>query len=227
VILRCRQESAATLEPLKNILSEHQAEMAELLDHQCQTRKLTRGQHEKVAHLISEICAELINLRGRDDMKPLYNQYSGSDFDAEVEAGSAMHGEFIRAVFEQEFGIALDDGELDLSDPQATMERLAEKVQARQRQTEERRRPRKKTARQMAAEAREQEEAANISKSIQAVYRQLVAALHPDRERDPAERARKTELMQRVTVAYGKKDLLQLLELQLSVEQIDAAPFPG
>ena len=45
--------------------------------------------------------------------------------------------------------------------------------------------------------------------------------MHPDREQDPAERDRKTELMQKVTVAYGKKDLLQLLELQLSVEQID------
>jgi hypothetical protein len=49
----------------------------------------------------------------------------------------------------------------------------------------------------------------------------LVAALHPDREPDEQERKRKTELMQRVNTAYGKKDLLLLLELQLEVEQID------
>ena len=48
-----------------------------------------------------------------------------------------------------------------------------------------------------------------------------MATLHPDREADPAERERKTELMKKVTVAYGNRDLLQLLELQLAVEQID------
>ncbi|MCP5293050.1 MAG: molecular chaperone DnaJ, partial [Burkholderiales bacterium] len=80
---------------------------------------------------------------------------------------------------------------------------------------------RKKSAKQLAKEAREAEEAANVSKSIQAVYRQLTAALHPDREQDPVERERKTELMQQVTVAYSNKDLLKLLELQLAVEQID------
>lgn len=59
------------------------------------------------------------------------------------------------------------------------------------------------------------------SKSVQEVYRKLVAVLHPDREPDDAERERKTELMQRVNTAYGKKDLLKLLALQLEIEQID------
>ncbi len=49
----------------------------------------------------------------------------------------------------------------------------------------------------------------------------MVRTLHPDREQDATERERKTELMQRVNTAYGKKDLLQLLELQLEIEQID------
>ena len=35
------------------------------------------------------------------------------------------------------------------------------------------------------------------------------------------ERERKTEIMQRVNVAYTQKDLLSLLELQLEAEQID------
>ncbi|MDP3839807.1 MAG: hypothetical protein Q8Q54_12895, partial [Methylococcales bacterium] len=76
--------------------------------------------------------------------------------------------------------------------------------------------PDKKTAKQ-------QQEQEKISKSIQSVYRQLVASLHPDREPDEQERERKTKLMQKVNVAYSKKDLLQLLELQLAVEQIDQA----
>jgi hypothetical protein len=80
---------------------------------------------------------------------------------------------------------------------------------------------RKKTARQLAKEQREQEEESRISRSIQAVYRQLVRALHPDREQDPEQHRRKADLMQDVTVAYKNRDLLQLLELQLKVEQIN------
>ncbi|MDI7066794.1 hypothetical protein QMO17_36840, partial [Klebsiella pneumoniae] len=45
--------------------------------------------------------------------------------------------------------------------------------------------------------------------------------LHPDRESDPEERKRKTVLMQRVNEAYGKNNLLHLLELQLELEHID------
>ena len=74
-----------------------------------------------------------------------------------------------------------------------------------------------------AKEEQMQAEAAHLKKSIQDIYRKLATALHPDRETDPAERERKTALMQKVNVAYGNKDLLQLLELQLQVEQIDQA----
>ena len=58
-------------------------------------------------------------------------------------------------------------------------------------------------------------------------FGKLVSELHPDREVDPAEQTRKTELMQRVNQAYKAGDLLALLELQLSIEQIDAAGLAG
>jgi hypothetical protein len=50
-----------------------------------------------------------------------------------------------------------------------------------------------------------------------------VKALHPDREPDPAEKARKTELLQRVTAAYERNELLTLLRLQLELERLDPA----
>ncbi|SFV12193.1 hypothetical protein [Pseudoduganella namucuonensis] len=53
------------------------------------------------------------------------------------------------------------------------------------------------------------------------IFRKLASALHPDRETDPAERGRKTALMQRANVAYAANDLLDLLGLQLEVDQID------
>ncbi len=216
-----QQKIASKLVPLYDTLRDHQVEMVMLLDTLYTTHKFAHNQRDKVAHLIASISGTLISQHGRDDLKPLYDHYSGQNYDdAALEDNEIAH-ELLKSMFEQEFGVELDDEKFDFSDFEGTSARLAEKMQEQEQRTRESRSKRKKSAKQLAAEAREQEEEAIVSKSIQAVYRQLVTALHPDRELDPAERERKTELMQKVTVAYGKKDLLQLLELQLSVEQID------
>ena len=124
-------------------------------------------------------------------------------------------------MLEYELGIEIDDDAIDMNSPEEIAAYMQEQLEEQRRQAEERRKRRKKTAKQLAKEAREREEEAKLGKSWQSIYRQPVTALHPDREQDPVEQARKTELMQQVTVAYGRKDLLQLLELQLAVEQID------
>jgi hypothetical protein len=126
-----------------------------------------------------------------------------------------------------QFGMTLDE-DLDLTSPEQLAEQVARKLHEQmaaedelQREAEAKRSQRKKSAKQLAKEARQEAEAKNVSQSIQAIYRKLATALHPDREPDETERARKTELMQAVNVAYEKRDLLQLLELQLTLEQID------
>ena len=58
--------------------------------------------------------------------------------------------------------------------------------------------------------------------TVRELFRRLVSALHPDREPDAAERARKTELMQRVNQAYARNDVMELLAIQIEIEQIDA-----
>ena len=217
----CQQDVAGKLLPLQQVFSGHQADMVLLFDHLYKSERFTRQQKEKLSYLIEEMASELVSVHGREDMKPLYNEYSGGDFDAELEEEEAIQKEMMRNMVEQEFGISLDEEDLSANDPDKLAERLFNKYQERQQAEAQARPQRKKSAKQQAKEAKEQEEAENASKSIRTVYRQLVAALHPDREQDPVERERKTELMQQVTVAYDKQDLLQLLELQLSVEQID------
>lgn len=221
ILPQCQQEVAGKLAPLEKTYSEHQEAMVLLLDTLATTHKFTRNQQEKIADLIVLLCEGLISQYGREELKPIYNRYSEWDFDEAVSEGNDMAATLLKGMFEQEFGIELVMDDFDFSDPEGTADRLRGQMEEKFRQDEEARPKRKKTARQLAKEAREQEEEANVSKSIQAVYRQLVAALHPDREPDMAERERKTELMKKVTTAYGKRDLLQLLELQLSVEQID------
>lgn len=221
MIPQYQQEIAGKLIPLRDTFREHQAEMVVMLDTLYSTQKLAHNQREKIAHLITSICEELIGQHGREDLKPLYDCYSEQDYDTAVQEADEIASEYLKSMFAQEFGIELDDDDFGCSDPEETAARLAEKMRKQQKQDQESRPKRKKSTKQLEKEALEQEEEAIASKSIQAVYRQLVAMLHPDRELDPAERERKTELMQKVTVAYGKRDLLQLLELQLSVEQID------
>ena len=215
---QCKQLIASKLNPLRNTFGEHQAAMLALLDELYTTQKFTKNQQDKMVDLILELSELLIMEYDRDDLKPIYNRYSAMDFDAEIEADRAAAEAQLKSLFEQEYGVALDDDEVNFSDLEAT-QRLMEKL--RQQQADAAPPPRKKTARQLAKEAREKEEDAHVSKSIQAVYRQLIAALHPDREPNAAERERKTELMKQVTVAYKNKDLLKLFELQLKLEQID------
>lgn len=221
---RCQRDAVEKLAPLKQSMKEQQTAMVQLLDRQFTSNKFTQIQQEKLTHIIVELCEELLCSDDNAELKTMYNKYTQSNYDTEAEEEQDVATEFMKSMFEKEFGIVLDDDDIDLQNPQATAERLTAKVKQLEAEAEAAaaaRPQRKKSAKQLAKEAREAEEAANVSKSIQAVYRQLTAALHPDREQDPIERERKTELMQQVTVAYSNKDLLKLLELQLAVEQID------
>lgn len=216
-----QEEVLKTFQPLRDSYAGFQAQMVELLDSHYTNNRFSRLQKEKVSHIISDICVELINDHGRDDLNPIANRHSDVDFDDQQEQMKAMGGDVLRAILKAEFGIDPGDIELDMDDPYGTAERLGNILDEQQRKAEEQRPRRKKTARQLAREQREKEEESKISQSIRAVYRQLVGALHPDRETDPEEHQRKTGLMQQVTVAYKNRNLLQLLELQLTVEQID------
>jgi hypothetical protein len=51
--------------------------------------------------------------------------------------------------------------------------------------------------------------------SLGAVYRRLVKELHPDLERDPAEREKKSRVMQEITAAHALGNLHALLQLEL------------
>lgn len=223
-LARCREDALTQLQPLKERLAALQAELVLLFDNMLCQQKFTRNQQTKLSHLICGLCPELIEQHGRDDLKPVYNKHSGSDFDAEMQEVNERSTAHLRAMLEDALGLdfAQEGFDFDPSDPHSSAERLAEWLYQRQQADAANTKPaRKKSAKQIAKEAREHEETIQVSKSIQAVYRQLVAALHPDREPDTAERARKTALMQKVTVAYTNKDLLQLLELQWAAEQID------
>ena len=194
-----------------------------LLDRAYPDPRLGKADRKRLAALISTIAGDLIERGEYDELKPIYSRYSRSDFDVEAAAADAAGARELRSMMEC-FG--MDFGDADVSSMEKLQAFTEAQLDAFEQATaaeEARRAQRKKSAKQQAAEARREEERRHTGKALQDVYRALALALHPDHERDPVERARKTELMQQVNVAYEAKDLLRLLELQLELERVDPA----
>lgn len=212
---------------LLNQYNKHCVELVNLFDAAYQKKIFHKTDRNKIKHLIDAIVTELIFEHGMEELKDLYNKYSDTNFDTDNQNFDEDTGEMMKAMFKEMFGVEIND-DIDVSSPEKFQAALEAKIAERQAQqeqkkrvSEEKRSQRKKTAKQLEKEAKLQEEAQNVSKSIQEVYRKLVSSLHPDREPDEAERERKTKIMQEVNVAYGKKDLLRLLELQIELEHIN------
>ena len=228
-IPKMQQLTAQEYEPLLDTYCELQTQWVHLLDKAHADPVLKKRDKEKLSHLICETAIDLLAGGGDDaELKAIYNRHSGSDFDQEDAELDAATGELMKSMMEGMLGMDFGDADVSsLEKMKAFIEEKRESMRSEreehQREADARRAKRKKTAKQQAKEEQMQAEAAHLKKSIQEIYRKLATALHPDRETDPAERERKTALMQKVNVAYGNKDLLQLLELQLQVEQIDQA----
>lgn len=209
--------------PLDQASDDARTKLVYRLDKAYAEKGLTKAERRTIANVITSLAGELAKQTGDTDLKALYNRYSMSDFDDEAN----MALDDMKSTLEEMLGVEVSD-DVDLRSPEEIMQfvhaqmeqREAEEAAASQAR-EARRASRKKTAKQVAAETRQQAEEAELSLSIREVYRKLASALHPDRETDPEERARKTVLMQRANQAYRAKSLLQLLELQLELEHID------
>jgi hypothetical protein len=220
-----QQKYASEFDPLLQTFNQHRVKLVHMLDQAYPEKILSKTDKAKIRDIICSITAELISGNADEELKSLYNKYSETNFDEEAEEENKA----IKSMMESMLGIELGD-EVDFTSPEKMFthaeeqlkKKLAEVEKDRQ-AYEERRSKRKKSAKQLAKEARLQTEEQNVSQSIREVFRKLASALHPDKEQDPAERERKTALMQKANVAYGNKNLLQLLELQLELEQIDQA----
>jgi hypothetical protein len=215
------QRVAAEHEPVLKKLYALQTRMVRAFDQALDRDGLTQAERDVLRAVICRM-AERITANTEDEgLKAIYNKHSGGDFDAEEAAAV----DSMKSAVHEMYGVDLDDI-ADLDSPEDILSHVQRRVDAdaRQRaQEKEIHSTRRKNAKKQTDEAKLASEAAQTSLSIREVYRKLVSALHPDREPDAAERERKTSLMQRVNEAYAKKDLLQLLELQLELEQIDAA----
>lgn len=223
IMPECHKRVSEDFQPLKDKVTDQQIAFVRLLDEAYDNSLFKKRDKEKLKHIMLELINELVVDRG-DDIKDLYNKYQQSDFDSDREIQENYEQEMFKSMAQSVLNIEVPD-DLDLKSPEKIQAFMREQMEAQvaeeERLRSQRQSKRKKTAKQLEKESKQKAQEQAVSQSIQEVYRKLVKVLHPDREPDEVERIRKTELMQRVNIAYDKKDLLQLLELQLEIEQID------
>jgi hypothetical protein len=210
------EKYTSQLLPLQQTLAGAQTRLVYRLDQVHSRKGITRGERNLLSVIIAELAVTLLSGREDAQLKELYNRHGGSNYDAEETAAA----EDFKSTLEDLLGLELPD-EPDFSSPEEFFAQARAQLDAREEARAQRSARRKKSPEQLAREAQQQAEAEQVSRSIREVYRKLASVLHPDREADAQERARKTALMQRVNQAYDNNNLLLLLELQLELEHID------
>jgi hypothetical protein len=218
-----QQKMESKYGPVSLLYTQCRRELVHALDQAYANKGLSKNDRVLISDFICSVAAEILTEQDDVELKAIYNRHSNFNFDEHT----VEEREAIKSMMESTFDIDLGDVR-DFSSPDQMFDEvdvlLRKKImeEAQSQQAEEARPgKRKKSAKELAREARQETEEKAVSQSIREVFRKLASALHPDREQDPAEHKRKTTLMQKVNVAYQNRDLLQLLELQLELEQID------
>ena len=198
-------------------------EMVILLDRACVRGNFSKVDRKQLVEVICSMAAELLEGGADDELKAIYNRHSRSDFDRETAEMDAAGVASLRAMMES-MGIDLGDARADsLEELRALTESRLDAMEEEEAAARARRTTRKKSAKQLANEAKRADEQRSAHKAVQDVYRTLAKALHPDREQDPVEQTRKAALMAEVNVAYEANDLLRLLEIELQLEGVDVS----
>lgn len=195
---------ARDVEPLLATYHALYCELAQVLDAEAGRKGLSKADRaalgEAIARLAARLAAGVRDEALRAAMQALHDRYANADEAAPDTADPDSPEEVLRRV----------EAQMHAAQAQAEQARAAHHAE---------RRARKPGARERQAQAAAREAA----QPLREIYRRLASTLHPDRESDPAERTRKTALMQRVNLAYAAGDLTGLLQLQLEADQIDPA----
>lgn len=220
-----QQRFVTEIAPLDNRLREGRIAMVELLDRAMDHKALGKTHRAKVRDILLGQLTELLAGSEEPALVRLYDKYSEVSFSEEKEADL----DFARAMAGEVFGIELDERQ-SATTPEELAQRITEQLEAAAAQRAQQsaaRTARKKSPKAAARAAMREQAAQAASRAIREVFRKIASELHPDREPDATERTRKTALMQQANQAYAAGDLLALLELQLSIEQIDAGTLGG
>jgi len=208
---------AEKLAPVEKKLSDHQRQCTiMLLDFFKENTKLKPKDRALLRELIDQ---KLLYLLEPDDTvgeryEEAFEVLHGISFEeAEKENYQALKDE-MSDMFSSS-GVDIDLEDVDMTDEQGMKERIAEWREKIAEKEAAYRSTRKKTKKQLEAEAKAQELEKVRKQSLSSIYKQLAKALHPDLEQDEELRVQKEDLMKQLTVAYEAKDLHALLTLEM------------
>jgi len=216
-----QRKLAAEYQPLAKRLRERRIAMVTLLDRAMDGRELGKRQRDKVEEILRQLLSELLAESEDDELIRIHDKY------AEIGYRERQLGRLdeMRRLASEEFGIDVEayDGPDDPDDLAQWLKEQLRRADAADGADSEEVRP--QGARASKREAARAQVAEGGTRAVRDAFRKLASELHPDREADPVERARKTELMKEVNQAYKDANLLALLELQLRIEQLDPGSF--
>ena len=210
-----------TLQPLKAQYAAALREMVLWLDARVQQKRLTPAMLRDIQVMVCTL-SEVLALAGDEDMRALYDRHSPQSL-ADREKSAAND---IQELMQRMAGVDvsdLDEGSSVEDLLHVGMQRVRQQMLDKQAEKEARAQVRRDSKPRSAAQKKAHDQQQDAQGALRTIYRQLASALHPDREPDALERARKTELMGQVNAAYERRDLMALLMLQLRCEQIDAS----
>ena len=183
-------------------------------------RRLTKGQHNVLRQILIEQLDEVLMHPEKPDLdlQALFERLHDVSYAQAVQDDIDEAQDQMAAIFD-ELGLDVELPELraDMTeeDAAAAAAQFAHEVRrAEESRNAATQKPRlERTAR--AAEERARRHEQLRKDSVGGVYRRLAKALHPDLERDPGEREKKSRVMQEITAAYARGNLHALLQLEL------------
>lgn len=217
---RYNQRVTSEMMPLSAQVREKSIALVRLLDAHYDQRGSIRGksQRRKLRSMILDWLQDLLLEAQDEELVALHDKHSDLSHAEQRDLDMALTQDLV----ENMFGVSLDDDGEEVANMEEMILKATQKLQQEAEQRAAKRSPRRKSAKAAAAEEKRAAVEKDVSQSVREIYRKLASALHPDRASADFTPEQKHSLMQRVNRAYDAGNLLELLNIQLEIEQIDA-----
>lgn len=209
-----------TMQVLSTEVVQLQKSMVMFLDARLQVKGLTASQKQQASRILLSLCEQLEYLEDAAIDAVLARYVSPEDL-ADRAYEEEMAAQEAKEFMEAHLGKRFDGQDFKTLEDvlRAAMEHERAQATARAEKRDAKKAKRAPNAREQAAVQKQ----LDAQTALRTIYRQLASALHPDRATDADDRDRKTALMKSVNAAYERKDLTELLRMQLTIEQVDAS----
>ncbi|CAH0995164.1 hypothetical protein EMA8858_01284 [Emticicia aquatica] len=203
--------------PLERKLIDIQIKEIIHLDTIYQENVFKKRDNDTLSEMILERAEAYIGRFPTEELSDIFTRHNdGISYEEVVEQINSNASTNIKDSFSTMFGVEFEE-EVDLSDPEKLQEYLDKQMAADEADYETRKNNRTKSAKQIEREEKKRQEEKNLNRTSRQIYMELVKEFHPDREKDELEKEKKTLLMHKISEAYEKDDLFDLLRLRLNL----------